>query len=503
MVKTVGSICSGIEAASVAWEPLGIHFDWFSEIAPFPSRVLAEKYPSVPNLGDMNDIPDLILHGKITAPDLICGGTPCQAFSLAGWQNGLNDDRGNLTLKFVDIIESNDTVRLSAGKSRCQVFWENVEGVLTDKTNAFGCLVSSLAGLEDVLTVKGGRWPNAGLIRGRIRNVAWRVLDAKYFGLPQQRRRLYVIAGGKDFNPEDVLFEVHENDFPEYPKFPLTFDKDNHHFEVFREYTDCLYSAYGTKWNGNAAAYNGSLFVVQDQRIRRLSPLETERLMGFPDNYTNLPNAKKTNRYQGTGNSWAVPVVRWIGNRLINEFKLNISLDAHTFALTPRAINISDTEIFYNFGKDIVALDDGVGLNCTAIPEKCSFASMEDIVSPDAPDDIYISPVGCFGIVRRKTERNLKINPRLEEVLLSISSEMSPEEIEKRSRVQHRGRFSTPNEMTAAQKSKSETGLATVIENAAKHLSRASLKDSSNSNDPPCIQLVELPEGQLSLLDLE
>jgi len=73
-----------------------------------------------------------------------------------------------------------------------------VEGVLTDKTNAFRCLVSSLAGLSDVLTVSGGRWPNAGLIRGAKRNVAWRVLDAKFFGLPQQRRRLYVVAGGKE-----------------------------------------------------------------------------------------------------------------------------------------------------------------------------------------------------------------------------------------------------------------------------------------------------------------
>lgn len=447
MVKTVGSICSGIEAASVAWAPLGVNFDWFSEIAPFPSRVLAEKYPSTPNLGDMNDIPEMISHGKITAPDLICGGTPCQAFSLAGWQNGLNDDRGNLTLKFVDIIESNDTIRLASGKNRCKVFWENVEGVLTDKTNAFGCLISSLAGLTEVLTIKGGRWPNAGLIYGKNRNVAWRVLDAKYFGLPQQRRRLYVVAGGKDFNPENVLFEIHKNDFPEYPTSELVFQKDGHNFEVFREYTDCLYSAYGTKWNGNAAAYNGSLFVVQDHRIRRLSPLETERLMGFPDNYTNLVGAKKTNRYQGTGNSWAVPVVKWIGERLILGTTDEIILDENDISLSHRITKTDAGELFFNFGKDVVTLADGISLNCTAIPEKCSFKSMKDIVSPDAPDDIYISPVGCYGIVRRKMERNLKINPRLEEVLLSISSEMAPEEIEKRSRVQQRGRFSTSNEV--------------------------------------------------------
>ena len=212
-----------------------------------------------------------------------------------------------------------------------------------------------------------------------------------------------------------------------------------------------MYSAYGTKWNGNAAAYNGSLFVVQDHRIRRLSPLETERLMGFPDHYTDLPKAKKTNRYQSTGNSWAVPVVRWIGNRLIHENRLGINLDSFQFALCARSVRISNTQVFYDFGKDIVPLENGLSLNCSATPENCTFAGMDSIVSPDAPEDIYISPVGCFGIIRRKKERNLKINARLEEVLLSISSQMSPEEIEKRSRVQRRGRFSTPNEAKGAE----------------------------------------------------
>lgn len=492
MIETVGSICSGIEAASVAWDPLGVQFDWFSEIAPFPSRVLKEKYPTIPNLGDMNDIPDLIMQGKITAPDLLCGGTPCQAFSLAGWQNGLNDDRGNLTLKFVDIIEANDSVRLAAGKSRCKVFWENVEGVLTDKTNAFGCLISSLAGLQDVLAIKGGRWPNAGIVFGSTRNVAWRVLDAKYFGLPQQRRRLYVIAGGKEFHPENVLFEIHKNEFPEYPSFPLTFKKDGHEFEVFREYTDCLYSAYGTKWNGNAAAYNGSLFVVQDKRIRRLSPLETERLMGFPDDYTNLTGAKKTNRYQGTGNSWAVPVVNWLGKRLIHGIKAEFVLDKHDLALANRITKISDTELFINFGKDVVQLGDGRSLNCTTIPEVCVFKSMQDIVSANAPDDIYLSPVGCYGIVRRKIERNLRINPRLEEVLLSISSEMSHEEIEKRSRIQHRGRFSTPNPEDISDMEADTSEIDVIVVEPENTMSNIYSPVTTNS----------LPDGQLSLFDI-
>ena len=438
MIKTVGSVCSGIEAATVAWEPLGFKFQWLSEIATFPTKVLAEKYPSVPNVGDMNNIPDLIREKSIDSPDLICGGTPCQAFSYAGCQNGLNDDRGNLTLKFVDIINANDERRLEENKDCTIVFWENVEGVLSDKTNAFGCMISSMAGLSEVLEKK--RWPNAGLLRGPKRNVAWRVLDAKYFGVPQQRKRLYVLAGGKDFNPENILFEEHKVKFPDYPTYDLVVEKDGHKFEAFRSYTDCLYSAYGTKWNGNAAAYNGSLFIVQDERIRRISPIECERLMGFPEGYTDISSATRTTRYQALGNSWAVPVVKWIGQRMVDTQLSDLKIIPDD--LEDYVSILNDKSEFYDFGKDSLVPKNGKIINCTSIPEKCKFKNLLDILSPDAPEEIYISPVGCNGIVRRKQERNLSINLRLEEVLISIASQMSPEEIEKRSRVQKRGRFS-------------------------------------------------------------
>ena len=443
-IKSVGSICSGIEAASVAWEPLGFKFKWFSEIAPFPSQVLKEKYPNIKNLGDMNNIPDAIIKESIFAPDLICGGTPCQAFSLAGWKNGLDDDRGNLTLKFVDIVEANDNIRLKKGLSQSIVFWENVEGVLTDKTNAFGCFISSLAGFSNILEIK--RWPSSGVVRGLKRNIAWRVLDAKYFGVPQQRKRLYLLAGGKDFFPENILFEENKNPLSSYPKAPLVFEKEGHKFEIFREYTDCLYSAYGTKWNGNAAAYNGSLFVVQDNRIRRLSPLECERLMGFPDNYTNLEKSKRTQRYQAIGNSWAVPVINWIGNRLCDYTHDTLNLFNYENKLQHKINHIENEGIYLELGKDILFINDNFSLNCTSIPESPRFADMSDIVSSDAPENIYISPVGCHGIVRRKQERKISMNSRLEEVLLENASKWSIEEIEKRSRVQKRGRFSEEDE---------------------------------------------------------
>lgn len=440
MIRTVGSICSGIEAASVAWKSFGVNFSWFSEIAPFPTNVLKTRYPKIKNLGDMNDIPEMILNRKIDTPDMLCGGTPCQAFSYAGNQKGLNDERGNLTLKFVDIISANDKIRKLDGKEPCIVFWENVEGVLSDETNAFGCLVSSLAGLKNTYSLE--KWPTAGLIEGPKRNVAWRVLDARHFGLPQQRRRLYVLAGGKSFHPEKYLFEIHKEKKSRKRDYSFMAVKDGHTFEIFREYTDCLYAAYGTKWNGNAAAYNGSLFVVQNERIRRLSPLECERLMGFPDHYTDIEGASRTNRYQAIGNSWAVPVVRWIGKRVILEQGEDILLSKFRKQLDSKVIKINNKAFFYDLGSGIIDVKKTQQLNCTSVPEKTTYRSLLDIVSTDAPEEIYISPVGCKGIIRRKEERSLSINSRLEQVLTHISAQMDEEEIEKKSRVQKRGKYS-------------------------------------------------------------
>lgn len=406
-IISMGSVCSGIEAASVAWNPLGIKTEWVSEIADFPSLVLAKRYPNVQNLGDMINIPEKIERGEIASPDLICGGTPCQAFSFAGLQNGLKDERGALSLKFIDIINSNDKKRIEHKKDATVVFWENVEGVLSDKTNAFGCFVSYLAGLSNPL--EATKWPKAGLLRGPQRNVAWRVIDAKYFGVPQQRKRLYVLAGGKEFSPENVLFELHTKELEKYPNQELIFDKEGHHFEVFREYTDCLYAAYGTKWNGNAAANNGSLFVVQDGKIRRLSPLECERLMGFDDGYTDINGSNRTNRYKAIGNSWAVPVIRWIGERMLNLESMNQNYFTN---LSPTR---SDEFMeYYDLGQGIMQINNNKYINCSVQPEYCVLGNMKDIVSPEAPDAIYISPTGCLGILRRSIERKTSINKKLE-----------------------------------------------------------------------------------------
>jgi DNA (cytosine-5)-methyltransferase 1 len=203
-----GSVCSGIEAASVAWHPLGWRAAWLAEIEPFPSAVLKHHYPEVPNLGDMTALPDRIRSGEIEAPDLFCGGTPCQAFSVAGLRRSLDDARGNLSLTFCEIADAIDSVRLAAGKPASIIFWENVPGVLSTADNAFGCFLAGLAGEDDPLVPPGGKWTNAGCVLGPQRAVAWRVLDAQYFGVAQRRRRVFVVASARDgFDPAAVLFE--------------------------------------------------------------------------------------------------------------------------------------------------------------------------------------------------------------------------------------------------------------------------------------------------------
>lgn len=448
-IKTFGSLCSGIEAASFVLEPLNIHPLWLSEISDFQSRFLATKYPNIPNLGDMNDIPQMIESGRVEIPDMVCGGTPCQAFSLAGWRNGINDDRGQLTLKYIDIVNAIDKKRLEKGQNRTVFFWENVEGALTDKTNAFGCFLAGLIGLDEPIisplgeikkskakdgteTIIYPKWSNAGVIYGKDRNIAWRVLDAKYFGLPQQRRRIYVLGGGKDFLPEKVLFEVGgilTDPYKPLPKnkrpswfeettttkgfsFELTKEVNGHRIEAFRSYADCLYAAYGTKWNGNAAAFNGSLYFAQNGRLRRLDPLECERLMGFPDNYTLLDKCKDTQRYHAVGNSWAVPVIKWIAKRLKNTPDSDISFQTPTMKVNDASIYLLD-----DFNRHI----GGSFINASKMPYDYHLANMVDIVDTECPEKFYITEKGCAGILRRKYEHNAGMNERLEIVLKDCS----------------------------------------------------------------------------------
>ena len=202
-----GSICSGIEAATVAWHALGWKPAWFSEIAPFPSAVLAHHYPNVVNLGDMTKLTGMLDRSEIDAPDVVCGGTPCQAFSVSGNRQSLGDDRGNLSLVFCEVCNAVDDIRRNRGEQPAIILWENVPGVLSTHDNAFGCFLAGLAG-ESPINPPDGQWPTAGIIVGAQRSVAWRVLDAQYFGLAQRRKRVFVVASARtDIDVGQVFFE--------------------------------------------------------------------------------------------------------------------------------------------------------------------------------------------------------------------------------------------------------------------------------------------------------
>ena len=203
-----GSICSGIEAATVAWHPLGWKPAWFSEIASFPSALLDHYYPTVPNLGDMTKLTAMIERREIEAPDIVCGGTPCQAFSISGNRQSLGDDRGNLSLVFCEVCNAVDDVRHDRGEQPAIIMWENVPGVLSTHDNAFGCFLAGLAGESEPVNAPGGQWPTAGIIVGARRSVAWRVLDAQYFGLAQRRKRVFVVASARtDIDIGQILIE--------------------------------------------------------------------------------------------------------------------------------------------------------------------------------------------------------------------------------------------------------------------------------------------------------
>lgn len=392
MAIRYGSLCSGIEAASVAWEPLGCQPAWFAEIEPFPCAVLSHHWPHVPNHGDMTQLVGKILNGSIEAPDVLVGGTPCQAFSVAGLRGSLDDERGNLTLVLIRILNAIDFIRARNGQPPCILVWENVPGVLSTKDNAFGCFLGGLAGENLPLEPAGQKWTNAGAVFGPAREIAWRILDAQYFGVPQRRRRVFVIASAGNADPAEILFERQgktgdfgagaetrkdpaafiEGSFGTYRQSvvsgtvkasggalqggsetllvvhgrqtPCTSDKaftldcqHNGNTNVVCIHGNTISRQLHNGGNGTGAIQDGTSYtlttadrhaVSDGLHIRRLTPVECERLQGFPDNHTLIPWRGKpvaecpdSPRYKAIGNSMAVPVMRWIGKRIMQERK--------------------------------------------------------------------------------------------------------------------------------------------------------------------------------------
>lgn len=361
------SVCSGIECPSVAWEGLGWNPTFFSEIEQFPSAVLKHHYPEVPNLGDMTKIhlSDEYKKAKESnSTNLVFGGTPCQSFSLAGLRKGLDDPRGNLALGFLKIVNE---------LRPRWVVWENVPGVLSSWTDAEESEDGSKWQTNDFDTFTQG-------LRKCGYSLAWRILDAQYFGVPQRRRRVFVVAHlGNDWRtPASVLFEynsLRRNPSPskkeetQYPQdivgsfattnptskgIGLTIGTTKVDYVLPSENAKTLLASVNLKWDTTSENYairvDPRIFYMNqgwkpylkdttytllknqdmectnflfDKFVRRLTPLEYERLQGLPDNYTKIPYRGKsadkcpmTPRYKACGNGIAVPVLKWLGERI-------------------------------------------------------------------------------------------------------------------------------------------------------------------------------------------
>jgi len=396
-----GSVCSGIEATTVAWEPLGWKASFFSEIEAFPRSVLAHHYPNVPLHGDFTTI-----KGSEYEPiDLLVGGTPCQSFSVAGLRGGLDDDRGNLALQFL---------RLADRTRPRWLVWENVPGVLSsNKGRDFGSIIGGMVEIGY--------------------GIAYRVLDAQYFGVAQRRRRVFVVGYLGDWRrAAAVLFERHSlqghpaprretresvagtlgessqsggfcttdldnsgafipvqaNTLMSFGHGPNPLDETLDAFGGNRtsgpiDVTPALLAQPGSGFKcdfesetfittafahpqggsiglhtsddcaltlqshqGQAVAFDTTQItspgnfsnpkpgdachplaaeahapaIAYAAAVRRLTPRECERLQGFPDDYTLVPHRNKAAadgpRYKALGNSMAVPVMRWIGERI-------------------------------------------------------------------------------------------------------------------------------------------------------------------------------------------
>ena len=326
-----GSVCSGIEAATMAWHGLGWEPAFFSEIDAFPRAVLEHRYPNVPFHGDFTDIKE-DEYGSI---DLLVGGTPCQSFSIAGLRGGMDDDRGNLALEFI---------RLAHRTLPQWLVWENVPGVLSSNGGRdFGSFLGALAEIGY--------------------GFAYRVLDAQYFGTPQRRRRVFVVADLGDWRrPAAVLFEREslsgnpapsreekQDDTPSPASSTEVYEchGQDSRVKALGETCSTITAKYGTG-GGNvpivaarmrgfgdyecddtasalkARDYKDATDLVTDSvTVRRLTPTECERLQGFPDGFTQVPYRNKPAekcpdgpRYKALGNSMAVPVMSWIGRRI-------------------------------------------------------------------------------------------------------------------------------------------------------------------------------------------
>lgn len=356
------SLFSGIEACSVAWAPLGWECVAVAEIEPWPSRTLAHHYPDVPNLGDVTKVTEeqIAALGRI---DVVVFGSPCQDLSVAGKRKGLDGARSGLFFTAMQIV--------GWARQWCDcrfALWENVPGAFSsNRGRDFAAVVDAMAGLEGTGVPPKG-WGTEGCALGAEAMVEWSTLDAQWFGVAQRRRRVFAIADFGDWrNRPPILLEPEglrgcapqveserpvagdgtqdgedavlagtwwngghlsqtldavlykKQALPEKNRFPAVLVPAWQKCECCDDYVCNIHvgqHAHDCSCPGIDEWAEECLFPYEPLVLRYITPIEAERLQGFPDRYTAIPKAKDGPRYKALGNSMAVPVMRWIGQSI-------------------------------------------------------------------------------------------------------------------------------------------------------------------------------------------
>lgn len=366
---TLGSLFDGIGGWLLAAKHNGVTPVWSSEIDPFPAAVTAKHFPHVKQLGDITKIKA----DDLEPVDIICAGSPCQDLSVAGKRAGLEGERSGLFRTAVRIVHE---MRARTGKPRYFV-WENVTGAFSsNKGHDFRAVLEEIS--QTSIPMPGsGKWANAGMVSWGNGSLAWRVLDAQYWGVPQRRKRIFLVAdfagqsvGEILFEPEGVPGDSQESEgeregaaadaraSTESTSEPLitcyNVAQPSNNFEPYTKgggVAPTLISRMGTGGNQVPIVQclndqGGSVMDVSDKAatlraqshghepivhtindtaktVRKLTPTECERLQGLPDGYTNIEfngkPAPDSRRYKALGNGMAQPCADYVIQRIKEE----------------------------------------------------------------------------------------------------------------------------------------------------------------------------------------
>ena len=412
----INSFFAGIGGFDVAFEKQGFSTKLLCEINPFCNQILNRHWPNVKKFGDINEITEK----DIPDSEVWCGGFPCQDISVARGASerlGLNGKRSGLFYRFAELIEA---------KMPEVVIIENVAGLFTsNKGRDFGVILQTLSALGY--------------------SVAWRLLNSRYFGVPQSRTRVYVCCWKN--NPIKALNVMFDKEGAAKPKNErigfITEESKPNEYPKVPKVAYCLAASSGrhtgTDWSRT--------YVVCENGVRRLSPVESERLQGFPDNWTLISvdsiNDENINtlRYTAIGNAVSVPVVEWIATRVKKQLNnkdrkddiQNVSsiypdlLKSTWSNLSLSEIDFSDSTKEFKWKRGgLVWADKYLECNISPTPSKIKESSLLNLIEKNQSNPVYfLSPNAAEGIIRRVDSQNRSLFEPLRVALEKLSSKNS------------------------------------------------------------------------------